>query len=121
MTMVTDQQISDLVQLFYGRAREHAELGPVFNGVVDDWDHHLQIVQNFWSHVLLGTDTYKGHPYPVHTSMPIPIQRQHFDAWLELFREAAHQTLPTEAAEKAIARAEHMATSFKAGLFPFDR
>ncbi len=121
MSQVTEQQISDLVQLFYGRARQHPTLGPVFNTVVDNWDHHLQIVQNFWSHVLLGTDRYKGHPYPVHANMPVPLQYGHFDDWLALFREAARETLPEEAASKAIERAEHMSKSFRAGLFPFQR
>lgn len=119
MTPVTEQQIAHLVAVFYGRARQHPSLGPVFNGAVADWDHHLQIVQDFWSHVLLGTDRYTRHAFPVH--MGLPIKREHFGQWLDLFREAVAETLPAAAGAQALARAEHMAESFRVGLFPFDR
>ena len=39
--------------------------------------------------------------------------------WI-LFRGAAHETLPEDAASRAIAKALHMAESFRAGLLPFD-
>jgi len=119
MPAVTEEQIAALVQTFYDRARAHPDLGKVFNNAVADWDHHLGIVRLFWAHVLLGDKRYNGHPFPVHLSLPI--ERQHFDQWLSLFRETAAETLPPEAATHALARAEHMAKSFKAGLFPFDR
>lgn len=118
MSRVTKEQIAQLVRVFYDRARAHPDLGKVFNTAVSDWDHHLEIVKTFWEHVLLGDDRYKGHPFPVHLSLPI--QRQHFDQWLELFRQTTAEALPPEAAAQAVQRAEHMAKSFKAGLFPFD-
>ena len=121
MSEVTEQQISDLVRVFYGRARQDTALAPVFDAVVENWEQHLQIVEDFWSHVLLGTKRYQGSPYPVHANMPIPIERPHFAIWLDLFRQTALETLPPEAAATAIGRAEHMTKSFKAGLFPFDR
>ncbi|WP_022982933.1 group III truncated hemoglobin [Ideonella sp. B508-1] len=115
---LTEDHLAQLVQVFYGRARAHPELGPLFNTAVVDWDHHLAVVQGFWSHTLLGTTRYGGHPFPVH--MGLPIRREHFGQWLELFRPAARETLPEGAARAAIAKAEHMAESFRAGLFPFD-
>ena len=115
---LTEEHLSKLVQVFYERARVHPGLGPLFNTAITDWDHHLGVVHDFWSHALLGTQRYKSHPYPAH--LDLPIQREHFDQWLDMFRPAALETLPHEAAVKAIARAEHMAESFRAGLFPFD-
>jgi hemoglobin len=38
---------------------------------------------------------------------------------VELFREAAKQTMPEGLSSAAIARAEHMAQCFQSGLFPF--
>ncbi|WP_028312713.1 group III truncated hemoglobin [Derxia gummosa] len=115
---VTEEQIDRMVRLFYSRAREDAELGPVFAAHVDDWEHHFQIVQNFWSQGLLGTGRYKGSPYSVHLNLGIKIE--HFARWLELFRAAAAETLPPDAAKMAISRAEHMSKSFKVGLFPLE-
>lgn len=117
-TLPTEAQLQALVQLFYSRARAHPALGPVFERLIDDWPGHLRIVQDFWSHALLGTQRYRGSPYPVHTGLGL--LRSHFDDWLALFREAAAETLPPAAAAQAVARAEHMARAFRAGLFPFD-
>lgn len=114
----TEQQIVDLVSVFYAHARVHPGLGPLFNAAVTDWDDHLQVIRGFWSHVLLGADTYRRHAYPAHVHLPI--RREHFDQWLELFRGAAHETLPAKVAARAIARAELMTESFRSGLFPFD-
>jgi hemoglobin len=113
---LTEDHIAQLVRVFYERARAHPELGPLFNTVISDWDHHLGVVHDFWSQVLLGTQRYYKHPYPAHVNLPI--RREHFDQWLELFRPAAHETLPEEAAVRAIARAELITESFRAGLFP---
>lgn len=115
---LTEDHIAKLVRIFYDRARVHPVLGPLFSAAVPDWDHHLGVVHDFWSHVLLGTQRYNRHPYPAHVNLPI--RREHFDLWLELFRPAAHETLPEEAALRAIARAELITESFRAGLFPVE-
>lgn len=114
---VSEDQIAALVVTFYTNARADSILAPVFAKTVNDWDSHLVLVQDFWSHVLLGTSRYKGHPFPVH--MHLPIEPEHFDRWLELFLVAADATLPEKAAARAKARAQHMAESFRVGLFPF--
>ncbi|MEJ1960068.1 MAG: group III truncated hemoglobin [Gammaproteobacteria bacterium] len=118
MSQVTEKEISDLVDSFYARARAHPQLGPLFNGAIADWPDHLRVIRDFWSGALLGTERYKRHAYPAHVNLPIRLE--HFDQWLELFREAARETLPEEAAVRAIARAEHMTESFRRGLFPFE-
>lgn len=114
---VTETQISNLVHQFYNSARADESLGHIFASTVSDWDAHMIIVADFWSHALLGTSRYSGHPFPVH--MHLLIQPEHFDRWLALFIVAADKTLPTAAAEKAKARAVHMTESFRVGLFPF--
>jgi len=49
----------------------------------------------------------------------LPVELEHFDRWLALFEETVKSTLPAAYAEKALAKAHHMAESFKAGIFPF--
>jgi hemoglobin len=112
---VTEQEISELVKRFYERAAADAELKPLFDANIHNWEHHHQVVADFWSHALLNTDRYKGSPYPLHARLPIRIE--HFDIWLNYFRITAQETLPVAAATNAIARAEHMAESFKVGMF----
>lgn len=114
---VQEEAIAACVRVFYGKAREDALLGPIFNAKVDDWDVHLRVVTNFWSKALLGTERYNGSPFVVH--MNLPIELDHFSRWLALFEETAKDTLPPDLAAKALAKANHMAESFKAGIFPF--
>lgn len=112
-----EEAIQRLVREFYGKARKDPALGPIFNTAVKDWDVHLRVIANFWSRVLLKTDRYHGHPFPQH--MNLPIELEHFDRWLALFEETAYQTLSPEHAAQAVAKAQHMAQSFKVGIFPF--
>jgi hemoglobin len=113
--IVTEAQITELVKSFYERAAANADLHAIFAAVIDDWDAHHRIVANFWSHVLLGTDRYRSSPYMQHTRLPLKLE--HFDIWLELFRQTAREVLPSTAADTAIARAELMAESFRVGMF----
>jgi hemoglobin len=117
MPQVTEEQIDQLVRKFYERARQEERLGPLFAHVVSDWEGHFKIVQDFWSSILLGTGRYKGSPFPPHARMPIELD--HFDRWLTLFRQTAEEVLPPEAAAMAISRAEQMTKSFRMGLFPW--
>ncbi|WP_446809765.1 group III truncated hemoglobin [Methylomonas sp. 2BW1-5-20] len=114
-TEVTEQQIAELVRRFYENAAADDRLKAIFDGAIHDWDDHHRVVENFWSRTLLNTDRYQGSPYPIHTRLPLQIE--HFDIWLAHFRQTAREVLPAEAAERAIARAEHMAESFKVGMF----
>ena len=112
---LNEEVIADLVRVFYQRAAADPQLQEIFNSVIADWDEHHRIVQDFWSKVLLDTTRYQGHPYPLHTRLPINLE--HFDIWLGYFRETATELLPSAAAKIAIARAEMMAESFKTGMF----
>lgn len=112
---VTEADITEMVRRFYDYARDDARLGPMFVAAIPDWDGHLAIVADFWSHSLLGTRRYQGHPYPVH--IHLPIEPDDFDLWLHHFTRAVTEVLPATAARQALARAHHMSGSFKAGLF----
>ncbi|MBY6242512.1 group III truncated hemoglobin [Methylosinus sp. Sm6] len=108
--------ISAFVRGFYDKGLADPLIGPVF-AAIPDLDGHLAIIENFWSKSLLRTERYEGHPFSVHVNLPI--EPEHFTRWLELFVEAARESLPTTQAEQAIAKATHMAQCFQGGLFPF--
>jgi hemoglobin len=115
--VTTEHAITELVERFYGRARTDPMLAPIFRDAVSDWEAHLRIIVDFWSRNLLGTNRYHGYPYQIHAQLPL--KPEHFDRWLELFRQTAAEVLPGKDAEHVIERAEHMAESFKAGMFSF--
>ena len=104
------------MRAFYAAAREDPLLGPVVAGAIADWDHHYEVVHNFWSRALIGTTRYSGFPFTAH--IPLKLKPEHFERWLELFRATARDALPPDAARLAILKVEHMSICFQAGLTP---
>lgn len=106
--------IRKLVDTFYGRAREDDMLGPIFKHAVDDWKHHLAQISEFWSSVILKTGGYEGRPMPPH--LRLGLKGEHFDRWLELFEQTAHEIFPAEGAVVFIDRARRIADSFEMAI-----
>lgn len=113
-TGIDDAMIETLVHGFYDRVRADAVLGPVFAEKITDWGPHLRQMCAFWSSVALLSGVYHGRPMQKHVTLPI--DAAHFDRWLELFRSAAQDLCPPEAAAYFIERAEQIARSLEAGV-----
>ncbi|WMD23644.1 group III truncated hemoglobin [Achromobacter seleniivolatilans] len=99
-----------MVHTFYGKARADEALGPIFNGMIHDWDEHLATLSDFWSAVLLGTRRFAGMPMPKHAAMP-NLRADLFERWLVLFTETT-DALPNRAlCDAAQEMAKRMARS----------
>lgn len=103
------EDIQVLVNEFYTKVQADPLLAPVFSHV--DWPHHLPIMYNFWSSMLLGDQSYRGNPLQKH--LPLPIEPQHFQQWLKLFRETVDDNFFGEKAEEVKMRAESIAGIFQ--------
>lgn len=101
--------LRDLVHAFYDKVRRDAILGPIFATRIADWEPHLERMVAFWSSVALMTGRYHGRPVPAHT--PLPIDGAHFERWLGLFRETAHEVCTPAGAVHVTERAERIARS----------
>lgn len=100
-----------LVDRFYAKVQVDEILGPIFNGVIQDrWPEHLKKMYTFWQTVLLKEHTYYGSPFPPHARLPV--QKQHFDRWLELFNVTVDEHFHGEKATEAKWRAGKMADMF---------
>lgn len=108
-TGLDDAMLSRLVHGFYDRVRTDPLLGPVFADRITDWGPHLEKMVDFWSSVALMTGRYHGAPMPKH--LPLPVEGEHFDRWLDLFRQTAFEVCPPQGAEWVIERAERIAGS----------
>lgn len=113
-TGIDEAMIERLVHAFYGKVRDDAVLGPVFEAKVADWDLHLQRMCAFWSSVALLTGRYHGRPMEKHLNLPV--DHRHFDHWLGLFRETAEEVCPSAAARHFVERAERIAESLELGI-----
>jgi hemoglobin len=108
---ISEDQISSLVDAFYTKARLDPEIGPIFNAVVDDWPHHLAVLKDFWSTVLLASGRYKGSPVTRH--LQIGLDPQHFERWLALFAETASEIFPPRSAAHIIEKSRMIARNLQ--------
>ena len=114
MQPITEPEISILVDTFYAKVRLDPDIGPIFNAIIDDWPYHLALLKDFWSTVLLTTGRYKGDPMMKH--LQLPLDPEHFERWLALFAETAHEVLPPDHAATVIAKSHRIAQNFQAGM-----
>ena len=113
-TGITEAMIERLVRGFYDRVRADAVLAPVFEARIRNWEPHLQQMCAFWSSVALMSGRYHGTPMVKH--MPLPVDADHFDRWLELFEATARKLCPPRAADHFVERARRIAASLELGV-----
>ena len=108
---VTEDSIAELVDTFYMRIRDDQLLGPIFaDAIGGDWGPHLSKMKRFWSSVLLASRTYKGNPMIAHLQLP-RLTEDHFERWLQLWRETTAQLCSDELASIFNRKAEMIGES----------
>lgn len=109
--------IREVVDRFYGRARDDEVIGPIFRRVVPDerWQAHLDTIVDFWSSSLLGTRRYEGRPLPKHFAIA-ELDDPHFQRWLALFRQTVEELCPPDVAALFVERSERIASSFRINI-----
>lgn len=114
---VTELQIRQFVDRFYGKVRADPDLGPIFERAIpSDWGPHLRKMYDFWSSVMLTTGRYKGNPVTIHQRIE-GLEIGLFDRWLALFGESCDELLDEETAGLFWLKAVRIAESLKLALF----
>ncbi|WP_258051816.1 group III truncated hemoglobin [Mesorhizobium sp. INR15] len=112
---ISDEQIRQLFDFFYGKIRVDPDLGPMFERAIPgDWVPHLPKMYDFWSSVMLTK--YKGNPVAVHQRIE-GLEIGLFDRWLDLFGESCGELLDEETAGLFWLKAVRIAESLKLALF----
>ncbi len=94
-----------LVNNFYEKVKQDDLLGPLFTHV--DWPHHLPVMYNFWSSMLLGDQSYQGNPFQKHVGLAITAS--HFDRWLGLFHQTVDENFAGDKANEVKDRSRSIA------------
>ena len=103
--------IDRLMNEFYSRAMVDEKIGYIFTDVAKlDLDHHLPLIGDFWETLLFRSGDYSRHgrnPIEVHRKLDLmsPLLPEHFERWLEIFRETVDSLFEGEVTEFAKARA----------------
>jgi hemoglobin len=115
MTIQTDittlEDIKLLVDTFYSKVQKDEFIGPIFNEkIANRWSEHLEKMYRFWQTILLEVHSYSGSPFPPHKQLPV--DKEHFDRWMEIFTETVDVLFAGPIAEEAKLRARNMAEMF---------
>lgn len=106
------EDVKNLVDSFYGKVRKDELIGHIFNDVIQDrWPEHLEKMYKFWQTILLEEHTYTGRPFVPH--MKLPVEREHFNRWLELFFETVDELFAGKKADLAKWQGNRMAEMFQ--------
>lgn len=107
---INESSIGTLVNRFYSRVREDDILGPVFARVIgDEWEPHLQKMRAFWSSLMLASGRYKGNPMMAHLMLLPRIGTEHFERWLNIWKQTTAEMFPPQAAAVFVSKAETIA------------
>lgn len=107
----SQEEIRLMVDTFYSNIRKDELLGPIFDKQIEDrWPEHLEKMYAFWGTILLGENSYSGHPFSPHAKLPV--QKEHFNLWLKIFTTTIDDLFEGEVAIEAKNRGLIMATLF---------
>lgn len=115
----TPEEIAEMVRRFYQDVAQDDLLGPLFNDVAQvDWAEHLPKLTAFWCRALLSIPGYEGNPFRAHTEVHqrSPFRPEHFERWLQLFRDTVELGWVGPRASHAVAFAERVAQVHQARL-----
>ncbi len=103
-----------LVRTFYAKVRKDGVLGPIFNGIISDWDSHLELLTDFWEGQLFLKRKYQGNPVTAHLEVDDQtdhtITPEHFGLWLNIWFETLDELFEGETVWVAKNRAQKMST-----------
>lgn len=109
--ILSEADVRKLVDEFYGKIQRDELLNPIFTDVARvDWAAHLPKMYAFWNGMILGIPGYAGRPFPPHTVLPVT--REHFVRWVELFHRTVEENFVGPGAERAKHAASSIAHTF---------
>jgi hemoglobin len=105
------EDIKLLVNTFYATVQKDDLIGAIFNEKLGNrWPEHLEKMYRFWQTILLEEHTYSGSPFPPHKQLPV--EKQHFNRWMEIFTNTVDSLFTGPLAEEAKLRGQNMAEMF---------
>jgi hemoglobin len=117
------EEVSLLVRTFYTKIRKDELLGPIFNGIITDWETHLELLTDFWETNLLYKRKYFGNPMHAHVEVDQKcgntINEMHFGTWINLWVQTIDELFENddEIAQVAKNRARNMGTFLHLNIF----
>ena len=115
-------QVNDLVIAFYREIMFDDLLGPVFEEVAEvDWPEHILNLIDYWCWILHGTKGFRGSVTRTHRHLHAlePIETEHCDRWISLWRSCIDERFTGPLADKAVSHAETLMAGMAKHVFGF--
>lgn len=106
------EDIELFVNVFYNKVLNNKSLAPFFQRL--DFESHLPKMIHFWSFVLLDETGYTTNVTDKHMNMPL--KKEHFDLWINLFNETLNELFKGEKVELAKQRASLIAWTIESKI-----
>lgn len=110
--ITTREAIENLLLNFYDKVKTDPTIGFIFNDIAKvNWQQHLPIIADFWETILLDNPIYKKNAMELHYALNkiVPLEKKHFDTWLNLFFESVDELFTGKIATLAKTRASSIA------------
>lgn len=104
--------IEILIVNFYENVKVDTTIGFIFTDVVQmNWEKHIPVIVDFWETILLDNPVYTNNAMEVHyvLNKKLPLQKEHFKTWLQLFNSAVDDLYEGKIADLAKTRAKSIA------------
>jgi hemoglobin len=101
----TKEDLTFLMQTFYGKLLQIEEIKPFFAHI--NFEQHLPQIVQFWAFILLDEPGYNTNVTEKHLHMPL--KKEHFEIWLKQFESTVNKLFQGEKANLAIERAKLIA------------
>jgi len=104
-------EVELLVDKFYEKVVQDDLIGFFFTDVVEiDWAKHKPVMYDFWESTLFGLAKYKGNPMLKHIELhkKEKLHSEHFNRWLDLWKETVSENFEGEVAEQAVQKASQI-------------
>ncbi len=106
------QDIEQLIIEFYEKVKPDPTIGFIFTEIVKtNWEHHIPVIVDFWEGILLDNPVYQRNAMEVHYHLnnQMPLQKEHFKTWLNLFNCSVDVLFEGKIATLAKTRAKSIA------------
>ncbi|NRA10543.1 MAG: group III truncated hemoglobin [Crocinitomicaceae bacterium] len=110
--IANEEDVELFIRSFYGKALHDERLAPFFKHM--DFENHVPKMIHFWAFVLLDRGGYKTDVTQLHLNMPI--KKEHFDIWIELFNGTIDSLFEGEKAKAAKERAFVMRSTIESKI-----
>ena len=107
------KDLMQIVRLFYDKLLADDTINYLFTEVAKiDLEPHLEILVDFWDHILFGSSTYRKNAMKPHLDLHTqsPLEEHHFKTWLRYFHESVDHYFEGEKAFIIKERAASIAT-----------